>query len=132
MALGCIHRVVSGAKKTVLGSAIFWVIGDSDTCRPMQNIDIYNKWIIETIAKPTGNLLDIGVVFQDRNQHCKLVSAESRQEVAGAELVLHPPGSFLKVTVADVMTVKVVHLLEIVEIDIDQSEDLIASLCPRD
>src|SRR5580704_5561092 len=53
----------------------------------------------------------------------KFVATESSQHIVATQLPLHAVGDFLKKEISDLVSVNIVHLLEVVEVDVDQTED---------
>ena len=70
-----------------------------------------------------GDLLDIGAIAHRGEQRDKFIAAQPRQQVLGTKLQFHAPRHLLQIEIADVMTVEIVHLLEFIKINVDQSED---------
>ena len=53
----------------------------------------------------------------------RILPTHPGQHVAGADLTFHPRYRVLQIGVSGVVSVEVVHLLELVQIDIDQPKD---------
>src|ERR1019366_9055352 len=78
---------------------------------------------VEAASQRLSDLLDTGAVAHLRKQHGKLVAAQPRQQLVGAELLLHALCCLLQIEVSDAMAVQIVRLLELIEADVDQAED---------
>ena len=89
----------------------------------MQRLPFQSQGRVEAAFQPLGNLLHSRAVAHLRKQDGELIAAQPRQQVVGAKLPLHAPSHLLQVEISDVMTVDVVHLLELIQIDVDQPED---------
>src|ERR1700722_18572106 len=62
------------------------------------------------------------------HQRSKFIAADAGKQIERAQLALHSPRNLLQIPVAHLVAVDIVHLLELIEIDIDQSKD--APLAP--
>jgi hypothetical protein len=80
--------------------------------------------MIEAVLQPRGDFFNVSRVLDRANNHPELVAAESRQHIVRPKLVLHAASRFLKEDVANAMTVGVIDFFELVEVDVDQSQNL--------
>ena len=55
--------------------------------------------------------------------HGELVAPDAREQIAAPDLLLHARGEFPQVEIANLMAVEVVDLFEVIEIDVDKTED---------
>src|SRR5580658_1649053 len=118
-----IHGGVGRTEQAVPGGSVFRIDGDAYTCRPVQSVPVDGKWLVETVLQAEGDLLCVAAAADQRHQCGKLVSAEPRQHVGGAELALHSLRHILQIQIAHSVAVDIVDLLELVEINVDESED---------
>jgi len=121
--LGRVHGGVGGVQEVVRGGAVLGVEGDAEAGRALQGVAFEKKRIVEAVFQSPDDLIDAGAVAHRRQQHGKLIAAQPRQQVAGAQLPLQPQRHFLQIQISKVMAVKVIDLLELVQVDVDQPED---------
>ena len=79
--------------------------------------------LVETAFQAARNLLDFGASAHCGDHSRELVAAQARQSIAGTQLVLHALRRFLQVEIAHLVAEPVIDLLEVVEVDEDESED---------
>lgn len=89
----------------------------------MDDVAFCGKWFVVRALDPPCNFFDFGAVADFRQEDGKFVSTESSEHIGAAELALHAVGNFLKVEVSDLVSVKIIHLFKVVEIDVDQTKD---------
>jgi len=120
---GDIHGGIRGAEQAISGGAIVWVDGDSNACGALERVAFDAEGFIEAALQTLRDLLHSGGIVNLGDESGKFVATKPRKGVVGAKLPLHSCCHFLKVKVTNLVPVEVVHLLEIVEIDVNQAED---------
>src|ERR1019366_6949549 len=89
----------------------------------MQSIPFKYKRGVEAVLQPLGDFHEFRVTAHHRNQDSKLVATEPSQHVVGAQLLLHTQRNLTQIHVPYEMSIDVVDLLKLVEIDVDQTKD---------
>ena len=83
-----VHSGVGGAQQAVGGVGIIRIKRDADAGRAIEHISVAHEWLVEAAFQARGNFLNFSAIAHLGNQHRELVSAQARQRVAGAQLVL--------------------------------------------
>src|ERR1035441_5594439 len=78
---------------------------------------------IEAALQSGNDLVQVGVSSLERDQSGEFIPAQPGQHIAAEQLVINARGHFLEVNVAHMMAEGVVDRLELVEVEIDHSED---------
>ena len=118
-----IHGGIGGAEKAVPSRTIFWIESDADAGRAMNDVTFGGKRLLDGALNPVRHFIGFGAIANPRQKHSKFVSTKPGQHVVGAEQALHAGRNFSKIQVTDLMAVGVVHVLELIEIDIDQTKN---------
>ena len=79
---------------------------------------------MQQLLRHRGRLARLGDVLQ---QHAELVAADARDEVVAAHAGAQARGDHLQQRVADVVAERVVHLLEVVEVEEQQRRGLLVA-----
>ena len=118
-----VHRGIGGAQEAILGGAVFRIESNAHTSRTMHDVSFRGKGFVKTALQPMTDLFNLSPVPHLGQKHGKLVATKPGQDIEGTQLVLHPGRYFLEIQITDLVPVEVVHLLEVVEVDVNQSED---------
>src|ERR1017187_1697040 len=88
----------------------------------MQEVLTDGERLVEAALETPGDIHDLIPCLDQWKQDGELVAAQPGQHVARAELVFHAERYFLQISVADLVAIDVIHFLEVVEVDVNQSE----------
>ena len=114
-----VHCSVRGAQYGVSGCAVLGIEGDAHASAATQCVFIYDTWLTEGALKPLCHLLNLCAIANHWHQNCKFVSSKAGEHVVRPKLPLHAQRYLPKIHVSDAVAIAVIHMFEIIEIDVD-------------
>src|SRR5579862_8388091 len=118
-----VHRGIGGAQEAILGGAVFRIESNAHTTRTMHDVSFRGKGLVEAALQSMTDVFDLSPVPHLGQEHGKLVATKPGQNIESTQLVLHPGRYFLEIKITYLVSVEVVNLLKVVEVDVNQSED---------